>query len=449
MATASDVILAQFAASAYADAPSLLPTGFAPVAGDALGVAIDSPGESFANGVYRNQNAAALVASGTLEGQRTLVLAFRGSDDREDSINTLRGSNADYLDLVELITAVDALAVQGGYAQIAVTGHSLGGSLTQLYMTNHPQGGAVPILATTFGSPGAQITEGPDPRIVNFVIADDPAPFLGENRAAVGEQLRGNPALAAASIFTAADLLPGLTPGDALASLPTLTTDYENRGEAVLLPGRDGGTTPISSLEQALAADPAQHRVALYLGEVSELAGFTLISVSRGGAAAQELASAYSGPVGHLQWQFLGTAAAEVATGSAGNDFMNLLGSDDAAAGGAGDDVLDGGTGSNFLSGGAGRDVFFLDGRGGPTTPPTWSTIADWEAGEQLSLFGWRPGASRAIWAESDGVAGFQGATLHADLDGNGRIDASVTWAGVTRAALPAPIEQDGLLWFT
>src|SRR5215218_7104911 len=109
MANASDVILAQFAASAYADAPPALPVGFAPATSAALGLAIDTPGESFANGVYRNQNAAALVAGGVLGEQRTLVLAFRGSDDREDSINSLRGTNADYFDLLELVAAVDAL----------------------------------------------------------------------------------------------------------------------------------------------------------------------------------------------------------------------------------------------------------------------------------------------------------------------------------------------------
>ena len=49
---------------------------------------------------------------------------------------------------------------------------------------------------------------------------------------------------------------------------------------------------------------------------------------------------------------------------------------------------------------------------------------------------------------DSAGTAGYRGVTLHTDLDGNGSIDASVTWTGMTRAQLPTPIEFDGLLWF-
>jgi Ca2+-binding RTX toxin-like protein len=108
--------------------------------------------------------------------------------------------------------------------------------------------------------------------------------------------------------------------------------------------------------------------------------------------------------------------------------------------------VLDGGTGSNFLTGGEGQDVFFLDGRGGQ---PTWSTITDWTQGEQLSVWGWRPGVSQVSWAENAGAEGYKGVTMHADLDANGSIDTSVTWTGMTQAQLPTPVQFDGLLWFT
>jgi hypothetical protein len=99
----------------------------------------------------------------------------------------------------------------------------------------------------------------------------------------------------------------------------------------------------------------------------------------------------YAGPVGYLRFQYLGSTAGDLITGTAANDFLNALGGDDAVDAGPGDDVVDGGTGSNFISGGTGRDVFFLDGRGGNTT---WSTITDWQAREELSIWGWRPGIS-------------------------------------------------------
>jgi Ca2+-binding RTX toxin-like protein len=169
-----------------------------------------------------------------------------------------------------------------------------------------------------------------------------------------------------------------------------------------------------------------------------------LVQVTKDNVSSWQASTAYSGPVSYIKHQYIGSASGEAVIGTAGNDFINVLGADDAVQGGNGDDVLDGGTGSNFLTGNAGSDVFFLDGRSGQTT---WSTVTDWQAGEQLSLWGWQPGVSHATWAESAGTAGYEGATMHCDLDGNGSIDASVTWSGMMPGALPAAIESDGLLW--
>ena len=104
--------------------------------------------------------------------------------------------------------------------------------------------------------------------------------------------------------------------------------------------------------------------------------------------------------------------------------------------GGAGNDVIDGGLGSNFLTGGAGLDRFFLDGRQAATAH-TWTTITDFAPGEQRTIWGYKPGVSIFLWQASDGVAGYTGASLHCDLDGNGLIDTSVTFAGLTREQVP------------
>jgi Ca2+-binding RTX toxin-like protein len=95
------------------------------------------------------------------------------------------------------------------------------------------------------------------------------------------------------------------------------------------------------------------------LDTVPKVPSSPMITVNRGGVTSQEEALPYSGPVVYLQYQYLGTQLGEVAIGTNNNDFINLLGGDDAANAGAGDDVIDGGTGSNFLSGGSGKDVFF------------------------------------------------------------------------------------------
>jgi hypothetical protein len=153
----------------------------------------------------------------------------------------------------------------------------------------------------------------------------------------------------------------------------------------------------------------------------------------------------YAGPVDYLRFQYLGSGAGDLVTGTAANDFLNALSGDDAVDAGPGDDVVDGGTGSNFISGGAGRDVFFLDGRGGSTT---WSTITDWGAREELSIWGWRPGTSSLLWQDSAGADGFKGITAHVDLNADGVFDVSVTWSGRSGADLPPSYEFNDLLWF-
>jgi Ca2+-binding RTX toxin-like protein len=148
-----------------------------------------------------------------------------------------------------------------------------------------------------------------------------------------------------------------------------------------------------------------------------------------------------------INFQYIGDGTNEVLIGTANNDFINVSGGVDALDAGAGNDVIDGGTASNFLTGGGGIDIFFSDGRGGVTT---WSTITDWQAGEQLSVWGWHPGTSKIIaWVQA-GAAGYEGLTMHADLNGDGTIDTSVTFTGiVSQSQLPTPLQFDGVLWFT
>ena len=162
-------------------------------------------------------------------------------------------------------------------------------------------------------------------------------------------------------------------------------------------------------------------------------------------------ASIYDGPVAFLQFEMLVTDANDVVTGSSANDFINLLGGDDAADGGAGQDVLDGGFGSNFLTGGAGADTFFLDGRAGVTT---WSTITDFTEEDNVNIWGWQEGVSQLITTlENQGAPGYTGATFHYDLNGDGNIDTSLTFAQLSMSSIPDPLEQEiggnGYILFT
>jgi Ca2+-binding RTX toxin-like protein len=215
----------------------------------------------------------------------------------------------------------------------------------------------------------------------------------------------------------------------------TFTLTAEQRGAAIDVlasyTDQQGTAESVASLPVPVAVPPSLP--------------FYQFTMTASDTAGQIRAVAYEGPVAGLTYAFTGSAADEAVFGTASHDFIHLGAGDDAANGGDGDDVLDGGTGSNFLTGGAGRDVFFLDGRNGETT---WSTITDWQAGEDLSMWGWVRGVSQATWLENAGTAGYRGVTLHADLDNDGAVDTSVTWAGLTGADLPASTQHDGLLWF-
>ena len=171
-----------------------------------------------------------------------------------------------------------------------------------------------------------------------------------------------------------------------------------------------------------------------------------LFLVWTGGVTDYVQGQAYTGPVAGLVNQMQGGPNPDVILGSTANDFINGGGGDDAINGGAGNDVIDGGLGSNFLSGGTGVDQFFIDGRGAGAV--TWSTITDWQPGEAVTIWGYRPGVSKFLWVANDGTAGFKGVTLHSDLDGNGVIDTSLTWTGVTQAQLPTPSYNTDYVYF-
>jgi hypothetical protein len=93
----------------------------------------------------------------------------------------------------------------------------------------------------------------------------------------------------------------------------------------------------------------------------------------------------------------LGDATSVVVIGTSKNDFINLLGSDNANKCAAGGDFLDAGIGYNCLSAGSGRVELRLDCQGGTMT---WTTITDCSASERISVWGWAPGV-----------------TFHGDLD--------------------------------
>ena len=159
----------------------------------------------------------------------------------------------------------------------------------------------------------------------------------------------------------------------------------------------------------------------------------SFLILNAAGRSFASMGTATDGAVDYLRAQYIHAGAEGVSIGAAVADvFIKGGAGDDALAARSGRNVLDGGRGSNFLVGGTGVDTYFIDGRGGQIT---WGTVVGFEAGEIITLWGFDPAVSRLSWVESQGAAGYQGRTLHADLDGDGAASALVTVAGADAAS--------------
>ena len=210
-------------------------------------------------------------------------------------------------------------------------------------------------------------------------------------------------------------------------------------GPVVVGVARTGGTalSGPGNLDVATTLQ-AGAQVTLTYRYVSAALSYTNTRTGQGGTATPDV---YSGPVAGLQRQYIWSGTDGVAIAASAPDvFLHGGAGDDALSVSGGSNVLDGGAGSNFLTGATGgdggHDSFFLDARGGGVT---WSTLVNFHAGDTATIFGFRDGTSTRPWTASDGAAGYQGLTVHAEINGAGvGVDASLTFTGISRAVADA-----------
>lgn len=234
---------------------------------------------------------------------------------------------------------------------------------------------------------------------------------------------------------------------------PGDTIDLVGLPSAVLTYGPDGVTVSAGGGSIVLGAASAGTAFKLYgdghggtdvlLDAPPPSDAFLFTNVSLGTAAAGT-GEAYAGPVDYLQHQFIWASADWAAiSATVPNVFLKGGTGDDALQVSGGNNVLDGGSGSNFLTGTAGldggHDTFFVDSRGGAET---WSTLVNFHQGDTATIFGFHTGLSTMPLTALDGAAGYQGVTVHSEINGPGTgIQSSITFAGIDQASAAAHFE--------
>ena len=158
----------------------------------------------------------------------------------------------------------------------------------------------------------------------------------------------------------------------------------------------------------------------------------TVLTSTATGSSTYAQVETYAGAVDNVQSQFIYDGAAPLAI-VAQQPGMLIRSQADATAVQllGGNNVLDMSRGSSFLVSGPGRDVFLFH---ADQPHETWNTVVNFHAGDSVTLWGFKAGTSTDWWVPSAGAANYTGATLRADINADGRIDSSVTFAGKTLA---------------
>jgi Ca2+-binding RTX toxin-like protein len=143
-----------------------------------------------------------------------------------------------------------------------------------------------------------------------------------------------------------------------------------------------------------------------------------------------ESGAVYSGNTTWLNNEFIAVNAQNLnIIATTPSVFMHGGAGNDALVASSGNNLIDGGFGSNFLTGGSGQDVFYLDAADGQRT---WSTIVNFHAGDQLTIWDIAPSVKGITWQNNLGAAGYTGAT--ATVTSLSGYTESVTLAGWSAA---------------
>ena len=183
-----------------------------------------------------------------------------------------------------------------------------------------------------------------------------------------------------------------------------------------------GGT---ATGQVALTIAPATHAAGLVQYPISSQ---TILTSTATGTSTYAQTETYAGPLSNITSQFLydGDTTLAIAAQQSGM-LISSQAPQTAVQLKNGTNFVDIAQGSGFVVSGTGTDSFRAH---ADPLQITWDTIANFHTGDTVILTGFTPGVSLQSWDASAGAAGYVGATLRVDADGNGTTDASITFAG-------------------
>ena len=286
------------------------------------------------------------VYEGTWDGQSTLALAFRGTDEGANEfafqaspvpagnpLGAEHGWDLYYAAHAPLIEAALDYAADHDADRVLVTGHSLGGVLAELTAQRAVAGSGLEdgALTVTFGSPGSSENGDAGLDIVNVIHSDDLVPLLSEK----------SPLLAFLE-REGIDLVVD-RPEASLEGLPPLDTP-----EALFQATQN-------------AAYKIEHQIPLYVDTAAALAESA--RVTPGTASTDRPFSWLDADVDRFilgdddtSERYASDAGSQVLIGRGGNDRLAAGEDHDGLSGGPGKDTLDGGRGDDLMDGGSGHD---------------------------------------------------------------------------------------------
>lgn len=288
------------------------------------------------------------VYEGTPDGQSTLALAFRGTDEGANEfafqaspvpagnpLGAEHGWDLYYAAHAPLIEAALKYAADHDLDRVLVTGHSLGGVLAELTAQRAVAGSGLEdgTLTVTFGSPGSSENGDAGLDIVNVVHSDDLVPLLSEK----------SPLLAFLE-REGVDLVVD-RPEASLEGLPPLDTP-----EALFQATQN-------------AAYKIEHQIPLYVDTAAALAESA--GVTPGAASSDQPFFWLDADVDRFilgddtSERYASGAGSQVLIGRGGNDRLAAGQDHDGLSGGPGRDTLDGGPGNDLMDGGDGNDRLF------------------------------------------------------------------------------------------